>query len=77
MANYTCVAENIAGKRLSDPVSLTVYGKFSSFNLLVVHFKFAIIQPPFDVQYHLNRSLNSWFDLREYISNAVQKINET
>lgn len=27
MANYTCVAENIAGKRLSDPVSLTVYGK--------------------------------------------------
>lgn len=30
MANYTCVAENIAGKRLSDPVSLTVYGKFSA-----------------------------------------------
>ncbi|KXJ73695.1 hypothetical protein RP20_CCG015237 [Aedes albopictus] len=27
MANYTCVAENIAGKRVSDPVSLTVYGK--------------------------------------------------
>ena len=27
MANYTCVAENIAGKRLSDPVSLTVYGE--------------------------------------------------
>ncbi|XP_058449824.1 netrin receptor unc-5-like [Malaya genurostris] len=25
MANYTCVAENIAGKRVSDPVSLTVY----------------------------------------------------
>ncbi|XP_055548298.1 netrin receptor unc-5-like [Wyeomyia smithii] len=25
MANYTCVAENIAGKRVSDPVSFTVY----------------------------------------------------
>ncbi|EDS36949.1 netrin receptor [Culex quinquefasciatus] len=25
MANYTCVAENIAGKRVSEPVSLTVY----------------------------------------------------
>lgn len=29
MANYTCVAENIAGKRTADPVSLTVYGKYS------------------------------------------------
>uniref|UniRef100_U5EYZ9 Netrin receptor UNC5 n=1 Tax=Corethrella appendiculata TaxID=1370023 RepID=U5EYZ9_9DIPT len=25
MGNYTCVAENIAGKRVSDPVSFTVY----------------------------------------------------
>uniref|UniRef100_A0A182NAQ5 Ig-like domain-containing protein n=1 Tax=Anopheles dirus TaxID=7168 RepID=A0A182NAQ5_9DIPT len=25
MANYTCVAENIAGKRVSDPVSIAVY----------------------------------------------------
>lgn len=27
-ANYTCVAENIAAKRLSDPVHLTIYGTF-------------------------------------------------
>lgn len=26
-ANYSCVAENIAGKRTSDPVGITVYGK--------------------------------------------------
>lgn len=28
MANYTCIAENIAGKKMSDAVSLTVYGKY-------------------------------------------------
>jgi hypothetical protein len=27
MGNYTCEAENIVGKRYSDPVSFTVYGK--------------------------------------------------
>lgn len=29
MANYTCVAENIAGRRESDVAVLSVYGKFS------------------------------------------------
>lgn len=37
MANYTCVAENIAGKRLSDPVSLTVYGKYFFIFVFAVH----------------------------------------
>lgn len=27
MANYTCVAENLAGKRISGPALLTVFGK--------------------------------------------------
>jgi len=29
-ANYTCVAENVASKRLSDPALLTVYGEYST-----------------------------------------------
>lgn len=27
MANYTCVAENLAGKRISEPAQLKVIGK--------------------------------------------------
>lgn len=29
MANYTCVAENVAAKRLSHPALLTVFGEFN------------------------------------------------
>ena len=30
MGNYTCVAENVAGRRLSDTAVLTVLGKYTS-----------------------------------------------
>jgi hypothetical protein len=30
MANYSCVAENVAGKRISESALLTVYGKRTS-----------------------------------------------
>lgn len=34
MANYTCVAENVAGKRIAEQAMLTVYGKQSLLLLL-------------------------------------------
>jgi leucine-rich repeat transmembrane protein FLRT len=27
-ANYTCVAENVAARRVSEPALLTVYGEY-------------------------------------------------
>lgn len=35
-ANYTCVAENIAAKRISDPALLTVFGEWN-FNSFINH----------------------------------------
>lgn len=41
MANYTCVAENSAGKRVSEPALLTVYGVYYVFVLLyLIKFSF-------------------------------------
>jgi len=30
MGNYSCVAENIASRRVSEPALLTVYGKYTN-----------------------------------------------
>ena len=36
-ANYTCVAENYAGKRTSDPALVTVYGEYAYLTALCNH----------------------------------------
>ena len=33
-ANYTCVAENVANRRLSPPARLNVHGKLANFYIL-------------------------------------------
>lgn len=35
MANYTCVAENLAGKRFANPVVASVYGEYQIYIHLV------------------------------------------
>jgi leucine-rich repeat transmembrane protein FLRT len=35
MGNYTCGAQNVASKRLSEPARLTVYGKFISVTIFI------------------------------------------
>jgi len=32
-ANYTCVAENVAARRVSEPALLTVYGEYYSWKM--------------------------------------------
>lgn len=33
IANYTCVAENLAGKRLAEPVSVIVFGEYNEVSI--------------------------------------------
>lgn len=36
MANYSCIAENIAGRRESDVAVLSVYGMFTMFTVFIL-----------------------------------------
>ena len=37
MGNFTCIAENVAGKRVSDTALLTVFGEFPHLQLYIMY----------------------------------------
>lgn len=43
MANYTCIAENLAGKRISDPALLTVFGMIGFLSLIIILRIFSVL----------------------------------
>lgn len=61
MANYTCVAENVAGKRVAEQAMLTVYGKQFFMKCLCTHIFSHWIECPKSVSY-----LPMWNDFSKW-----------